>query len=197
MQKRSKHRCKKCGGEHGVQNCEKVNSKYIHCSGNHLSTDNIDCLEFWKQKRIKKIMAFENISYKEAQKKQLDQIRRKLPLLLLSLPENVELLHYEPNKSEELRKAHNDIISFPNTSNGRGTCINNNIKDGSEKVWLNWNSNNLVSFIMESLNEILRYRNVIGNEAELKKIIYNKISIGSNTNSSILNKRTQYDHFTQ
>ncbi|KAK9884202.1 hypothetical protein WA026_005155 [Henosepilachna vigintioctopunctata] len=201
---RSKHRCKKCGGEHDVQNCEKVNPKCIHCSGNHLSTDNINCSEFLKQKRIKKIMAFENISYKEALTKESNSYAsavrsnsEKTSSSTFTSTRKRRITHYEPNISEQLRKAHNDIISLPNTSNVRGTCINNNIIDDSEKVWHNWNSNNLVSFIMESLNEILQNRNVIGNEEELKKFIYNKISIGSNTNISTLNKSTQFDHFTQ
>ena len=67
IQCRSQARCPKCGNDHKQEDC--VSSveaaKCIHCGGKHLATDR-SCPAYQKQKQIKKIMAFENLSYREA-----------------------------------------------------------------------------------------------------------------------------------
>ncbi|KAJ2945186.1 hypothetical protein O0L34_g9255 [Tuta absoluta] len=53
--------CPKCGGEH--DNCTKINIKCLNCKGNHLVLDK-SCPIFQKEKAIKEIMSYENITYK-------------------------------------------------------------------------------------------------------------------------------------
>lgn len=76
---RSKNeRCAKCAEQHLTENCDTLEVKCYHCNDNHMATDKA-CKEQQRQKRIKEIMVFENISFFEAKKKVGDQhFSRKL-----------------------------------------------------------------------------------------------------------------------
>lgn len=64
---RGQLRCPKCGENHKSENCslESSNFKCVLCQGNHQATDRT-CPSYRQQKQIKRIMAFENLSYQEA-----------------------------------------------------------------------------------------------------------------------------------
>ncbi|CAG9860868.1 unnamed protein product [Phyllotreta striolata] len=65
---RSHIRCSRCGEEHEATNCQK-DIKCIFCKLEHLATDRKQCTEFERQKQIKEIMCYENLSYYEASKR--------------------------------------------------------------------------------------------------------------------------------
>lgn len=61
-------RCKKCGGNHRMIDCDSEETSCIFCnSKDHLAISK-NCPEYNKQFSIKKTMATENISFKEAEK---------------------------------------------------------------------------------------------------------------------------------
>lgn len=65
VQCRGKPRCKTCGNEHNNdEECEKF---CIHCNSNEHTSVSKECSIYIKQQNIKKTMAFENISFKEAE----------------------------------------------------------------------------------------------------------------------------------
>lgn len=64
---RSKLRCQRCGGEHQSENCS-YNLECIYCGEEHTAIDR-QCKEYTRQKNIKDIMAFDNLSYYEASQK--------------------------------------------------------------------------------------------------------------------------------
>ncbi|CAG9857383.1 unnamed protein product [Phyllotreta striolata] len=66
---RSHIRCSRCGEEHEATNCQK-DIKCIFCKLEHLATDRKQCAEFERQKQIKEIMCYENLSYYEASKRE-------------------------------------------------------------------------------------------------------------------------------
>ena len=68
QQCKSKSRCPKCEGNHKVEECEVNGKKCFHCDGPHLPNDIKKCSEFTRQKLIKKSMAENNLSYKDAEK---------------------------------------------------------------------------------------------------------------------------------
>ncbi|KAL5233225.1 hypothetical protein ACI65C_000635 [Semiaphis heraclei] len=66
---RGKANCLHCGlPDHSFSNCptkESTVPSCFHCKGSHIAT-NRSCMEWSRQKNIKKIMATENVSYKDA-----------------------------------------------------------------------------------------------------------------------------------
>lgn len=66
---RGKSNCSHCGlPDHSFFNCptkESTVPSCFHCKGSHIATDR-SCMEWSRQKNIKKIMATENVSYKDA-----------------------------------------------------------------------------------------------------------------------------------
>lgn len=66
---RGKANCSHCGlPDHSFSNCptkESTVPSCFHCKGSHIATDR-SCMEWSRQKNIKKIMATENVSYKDA-----------------------------------------------------------------------------------------------------------------------------------
>lgn len=64
---RGQVRCSKCGENHKVEDCTVQTSEYkcAQCQGNHQATDRI-CPSYIQQRQIKRIMAFENLSYRDA-----------------------------------------------------------------------------------------------------------------------------------
>lgn len=66
---RGKANCSHCGlPDHSFSNCPTKESTVpacFHCKGSHIATDR-SCTEWSRQKNIKKIMATENVSYKDA-----------------------------------------------------------------------------------------------------------------------------------
>ena len=70
---KAKVRCPACSLEHNLLECpDKLNPKCLHCKGSHLSNEKgvpiaeRSCEEFFKQKKIKHVMAIYNISIFEA-----------------------------------------------------------------------------------------------------------------------------------
>lgn len=60
-------RCAKCSENHETASFQtSIEVKCVHCNGQHLSTDHAACPEYSKQKSIKNIMSYENISYRDA-----------------------------------------------------------------------------------------------------------------------------------
>jgi hypothetical protein len=66
---RGKANCSHCGlPDHSFSSCptkESTDPSCFHCKGSHVATDR-SCTEWSRQKNIKKIMATENVSYKDA-----------------------------------------------------------------------------------------------------------------------------------
>lgn len=66
--KSTKKRCKNCGGgDHVASDCESEGSFCIYCQNNEHPSISKRCPYFLKQKRIKQIMADQNLSFKEAE----------------------------------------------------------------------------------------------------------------------------------
>lgn len=64
---KGKKRCQKCAGETCNDKCENDEKKCVHCGdGNHDAVSR-DCPIYKQQLNIKRVMAFENLSFKEAQ----------------------------------------------------------------------------------------------------------------------------------
>ena len=65
---RSKSRCGSCLGNHPSDACDQNNpTRCIHCEGPH-TTFSTNCPSYQKEKKIKKIMAYDNVSYIHAKK---------------------------------------------------------------------------------------------------------------------------------
>ncbi|KAK9886990.1 hypothetical protein WA026_019248 [Henosepilachna vigintioctopunctata] len=136
-------------------------------------------------------MAVENLSYKEAitiennsyasAVRSNSERNTSTPLT----PRKRRITQYTPNISDEFRKAHNDILAIPSTSNRRGTCINKTLYQESENLLYNLNLGNIVNIILEFINENTSTKINISNELEVKKIIQNKIGNGANSDFSI------------
>lgn len=93
---RSNARCFKCGQSHSGDNCNisPDGVRCLLCTGSHLATDP-SCPEFDRQKRIKKIMSEQSISYMEASAQE-PSIRRAYSdvaktLLASSPPQSVQI----------------------------------------------------------------------------------------------------------
>lgn len=65
--KSTKIRCKKCGESHETTDCESELQFCVYCKNNEHSSISKNCPYFLKQKRIKQIMAEQNLSFKEAE----------------------------------------------------------------------------------------------------------------------------------
>lgn len=65
QQCRSHLRCSRCSKEHKLSECEADTMSCIYCKGYHLSTDR-KCTEYAIQKSVKKLMAYDNLSYAQA-----------------------------------------------------------------------------------------------------------------------------------
>ena len=65
---RGKKRCALCEQEHEETTCNSLEPSCIYCKDKHNSTSRT-CPEFTRQKEIKELMAFENLSYFEARLK--------------------------------------------------------------------------------------------------------------------------------
>lgn len=65
---RGKVRCSRCGADgHGFEDCQAEFSMCIHCSGKSHHANSRKCPAYVRQHNIKKIMASENVSFKEAE----------------------------------------------------------------------------------------------------------------------------------
>lgn len=65
---RGKLRCSRCGSDgHGFENCPSETSECIHCSSKNHHANSRKCPAYVRQHNIKKIMASENVSFKEAE----------------------------------------------------------------------------------------------------------------------------------
>lgn len=61
-------RCKRCGGAHQLIHCDSSETTCVYCkSSEHVATSK-DCPEYIKQFNIKRAMAAENVSFKEAER---------------------------------------------------------------------------------------------------------------------------------
>ncbi|KAK9503957.1 hypothetical protein O3M35_010407 [Rhynocoris fuscipes] len=60
-------RCSKCGEPHELSVCKSEETRCVNCGDpTHVSTNQAICPSFKKEKKIKELMAFNNISYSEA-----------------------------------------------------------------------------------------------------------------------------------
>lgn len=65
---KGKSRCSRCGAEgHSFENCLAESFLCIHCSSDNHHANSRKCPAFVRQQNIKKIMAVENVSFKEAE----------------------------------------------------------------------------------------------------------------------------------
>ncbi|KAL3266479.1 hypothetical protein HHI36_010649, partial [Cryptolaemus montrouzieri] len=151
---------KKCGGDHSLEQCDQDETKCLHCHGNHLSTDNKICPEFSKQQRNKKIIAHENIPYREAQEKDKDSystaVRNNFPKPssnnFTAYSKKRRITQIEPSMSEELRRTHHEIISFPISKvRGAGLTNSSNVND---RFTQNIDKNDIVKFIIDTFNAV-------------------------------------------
>lgn len=64
---KGKSRCSRCGENHNASECDADTLYCVHCGSNEHGSTNRKCPAFLKQYTIKKIMAAENITFKEAE----------------------------------------------------------------------------------------------------------------------------------
>lgn len=64
---KGKDACSKCSGNHNKSQCTSLEIKCIHCGNKHEALDRT-CPEYIRQKRIKEVMAFQNLSFSDAVK---------------------------------------------------------------------------------------------------------------------------------
>lgn len=87
---RSSLRCPNCGEQHFLSDCKNT-PICLSCKGEHITTY-VKCPEFQKQREIKKFMAYNNISFKEARSKYRNYssvVKDNFPPLQLSNSFNV------------------------------------------------------------------------------------------------------------
>lgn len=65
---RSKRRCALCSYEHEEEECQAEIKACLYCKQNHKATDR-QCKEYQRQKDIKELMVYDNISYYEAKQR--------------------------------------------------------------------------------------------------------------------------------
>lgn len=110
---KSKSRCHKCSEIHAAHDLCPNEIKCFHCLGSHITFDNT-CPELAKQKVIKKLMAVNNLSFKEA--KELAESKNQ-ETLKIKLNERIQAIQQKTLAGEQINVEDLKISDFPQLVN--------------------------------------------------------------------------------
>lgn len=162
---RSKERCKKCGEEHGLEECNMNEPVCILCKGNHLATEKSKCLEFDRQRNIKRTMVVENMSYVEASSKHdrsYSSVAKSNQSSRYTATVKRKRQEINSHVDEDLARQHKEIISVPKIQSQPVFQSFRN-KPSYNNINFNQNSNSpkkTCESILNLIKDILTFENV-------------------------------------
>ena len=180
---KSKIRCAKCGNEHKTTDCSSgTPPSCIFCQGRHSSSDHNLCPEFKKQKKIKTIMANENLSYREAITKVDNSFSTAVQSPIVCTPEDFPSL-YETRKRKKGNSTPRTPSYIPENIHqdhtGNGVCL---LSNGSQK--LTNDIPTIIEKLVDTFMHLYKSKNINPThcEAVIKNIIHPLI-VSNKTNT--------------